>query len=130
MSSHEDMLELALAEIRKTGLRTIRLDNRDLPDAFVIVDEKIIAIEIETDGSPKYSRESEFDEVITVGPVKDYKDHRHNIYLMVLRLRKEGLSYRNIKKYVQDVSGVVLGISTIHDWCRGKSRPRSIFVTR
>lgn len=127
--NHEEALTNAITEIRKTGVRVIRLDNRSIPDAFILVDDKVIAIEVETDGSPKYSRDSEFDEVISICRRKKKSGHLPETYLMVLRLRKKGMSYSKIKDYVKDVAGIILSKSTVHDWCRGKSLPRSIHFT-
>ena len=128
--SHETLLIEAVEVLREKGIRVIRLDTRFLPDAFAIIDNRVVAIEIETDGSPKYSRDSQFDEVITISP-HTLLDHsvRVKTYLLSIRLRKEGKSYREIKRYLKDM-GMHVGISTLHDWFRGKSRPVGIYFSQ
>lgn len=128
--SHEELLRTVLEKLREAGLYVVRLDGREIPDAFIVVNNKPIAIEIEMDGSPKYSRNSQFDGIITIGPMKKYyHDHKPKTYLKVIQLRKEGTSYPKIKEYMETVANVKLSLSTIHDWCRGKSRPRTIHIT-
>jgi len=124
---HEELLINTIDCLTENGLRVIRLDCRSIPDAFVIMDNKVLAIEIETDGSPKYSRTSEFDEIITITPQVDNEGVRTKAYLMAIRLRKEGKTYHQIKDYLHDV-GVHVGVSTLHDWFRGKSLPSEIYI--
>jgi len=128
--THEEMLQLTIDKLSEAGLRVIRLDTRNIPDAFTVVNNKVIAIEIESDGSPKYSRNSEFDEVITISPQKLYKkDHSPELYLYVLQLRKSGKSYKKIQSTVKSEKNIHLGTGTIHNWCRGKQIPRTIKIT-
>lgn len=124
---HEEMLINTIDCLTGSGLRVIRLDCRSIPDAFVIMDNKVVAIEIETDGSPKYSRTSEFDEIITITPQIDSEGIRAKAYLTAIRLRKEGKTYRQIKDYLRDL-GTHVGISTLHDWFRGKALPSEIYI--
>jgi len=128
--THEELLIEAIEVLREKGIRVIRLDTRFLPDAFAIIDDRVVAIEVETDGSPKYSRYSQFDEIITISPHTSL-DHsvRVKTYLLSIRLRKEGKSYREIKSYLKDM-GMHVGISTLHDWFRGKSRPIGIYFSQ
>ena len=127
--THEDILVEALDILSKKGIRVIRLDTRELPDAFAVVDNKVLAIEVQTDGSPKYSKESQFDEIISLTPqIKTY-DARIKAYLLAIRLRKEGKSYRQIKKYLHDC-GVHVGLSTLHGWFRGLSLPPGITLVK
>jgi len=123
---HEKLLIEAIEVLRDKGIRVIRLDKRTIPDAFIIMNNKVIAIEIETDGSPKYSRNSEFDEIISITPRRENEGVRSQAYLTAIRLRKEGKTYHQIKKYLSDI-GVHVGISTLHDWIRGKSIPSEIY---
>jgi Holliday junction resolvase len=125
---HEEILVEALDILREKGIQVIRLDCRAIPDAFAVVDGKVIAIEVETDGSPKYSRHSQFDEVITLTSGLKNNEARVRAYLIAIRLRKEGKTLRTIKNYLKDV-GVHVGISTLHDWFRGKSLPRGLKIT-
>lgn len=127
---HEKMLVSAIKELRNAGLRVVRLNSRTIPDAFILKgDGKIIAVEIETDGSKIHSRSPEFDGVITVSKQKEWKNHKPETYFKVISLRKKCMSYPKIKEYMQKTYGVKLSLSTLHDWCRGKSRPRSIQIT-
>jgi len=129
-NKHEGMLKTAIKELRKAGLRVIRLDSRNVPDAFIMKgDGEVVAVEIETDSSKIHSRIPEFDNVITVSPQKTWSDHKPEIYFKVIELRKKHMSYPKIKEYMQDHYGIKLSLSTLHDWCRGKKRPRSIHVT-
>lgn len=126
---HEKMLVSAIKKLREAGLRVIRLDSRSIPDAFIVKgDGEIIAVEIETDSSKKHSRIPEFDSVIMISKQKEWKDHKPETYFKVISLRKERMSYPKIKEYMQNIYGVKLSLSTLHDWCRGKNRPRSIRV--
>ena len=124
---HEEILVKALNIMREEGIRVIRLDCSTIPDAFAMIDGKVIAIEVETDGSPKYSRHSQFDEVVTLTPGVENEDVRIKAYLTSIRLRKEGKTLNVIKTYLSDI-GVHVGISTLHDWFRGKSLPRGIKI--
>ena len=125
---HEKILCEALEIMMEKGIRVIRLDTRIIPDAFAVIDGKVIAIEVETDNSPKYSRHSQFDEVITLTPQIENEDARVKAYLTSIRLRKEGKTLHYIKDYLRDI-GIHVGISTLHDWLRGKSLPPNIYIT-
>ena len=122
---HEAILVEALDVLSKKGIRVIRLDCRTIPDAFAIVDNKVLAIEVQTDYSPKYSRHSQFDEVITLTPMMENEGARVKAYLTAIRLRKEGKTYHFIKNYLRDI-GVHVGVSTLHDWFRGKTLPKGM----
>ena len=127
---HEKMLVSTIKELRAGGLRVVRLDSRSVPDAFILKgDGEIIAVEIETDSSKIHSRIPEFDGVITISKQKEWKDHKPETYFKVLSLRKEHMSYNRIREYMQNIYGVKLSLATLHAWCRGKQRPRSIRVT-
>lgn len=125
---HEELLIETIDILREKGIRVIRLDKREIPDAFAIIGDRIVSIEVETDGSPKYSRNSQFDEVISICPPRDTDHGRIEAYLCAVRLRKEGKTLQQIKDYIEGL-GVHVGLSTLHDWFRGKSLPRGLYFS-
>jgi len=127
---HDRILRKVIELLREEGYTVVRLDNRNVPDAFYIENGKPIAIEVETDSSRPYSRCPEFEGVLLIKKKRNRHDHEGWVYKKVFELRKEGKSYRQIQKELLDKYGVKLSLSTIHDWLRGKSVPRTIIITR
>lgn len=128
---HNRLLEKVMESVRKEGYTVVRLDNRNIPDAFYINEEgKPIAIEIQTDQSIPYARCPEFFGILLVR--KKYKKFYHNAetYSLVFKLRKEGLTIRQIQAEVKKRIGVHINLSSINDWLRGKSIPNNIVFSR
>jgi len=128
---HNRLLKKVIESVRKEGYTVVRLDNRNIPDAFYIgEDGKIIAIEIQTDQSIPYARCPEFNGILLVR--RKYRKFYHNAdtYSLVFELRKKGLTIRQIQKEVKKRVDVYINISTIDDWLRGKSVPKSIVLRK
>lgn len=130
MSEHEKILQKVIKVVKDEGYTVVRLDNRNIPDAFFIEDGKPVAIEVETDQSKPYARCPEFEGVLLVKGRTNEHDHQGWIYEKVFELRKHGRTIREIKKEMMDLYKVKLSLSTIHDWLRGKSVPRTIVMTK
>lgn len=128
MKEHDQVLEVVLESIKNLGYEVVRLDKRDLPDAFYIENGKPIAIEIATDQSKPYSRCSEFQGMLLVKGKSYVDDHKGQVYAKVFDLRKIGKSFSEIQNEIFKLYAVKLSRSTIHDWLRGKSAPRTIVI--
>jgi len=126
---HEKVLRKVIEVLDKEGYTVVRLDKGCIPDAFYIEDGKPIAIQIEIDQSKPYARCPEFAGVLLVKR-KLRHDHEGWVYAKVFELRKQGKTLRQIRQEMLEKYGVKLSVSTIHDWLRGKSIPRSIVITK
>lgn len=131
--SHEKLLQAGIKEMKKQGFRVIRLDRRKVPDAIAIKDSEVVAIEASTNPTNIWltkrafdKKGSQYDAEIIV--TKKYSDHYHTKeeYEYALKLRKSGNSYREIKRLFESLFGVPVSVSTLHDWCEGKSKPLGI----
>ena len=130
MGEHENILRKVIEVVRKEGYTVVRLDHRNIPDAFYIEDGKPIAIEVETDQSKPYARCPEFEGILLVKGRTNKHDHKGWVYEKVFELRKHGKSMRAIKKEIMEKYNIKLSLATIHDWLRGKTIPRTIVITR
>jgi len=125
---HERLLTKVIDAIKEEGYTVVRLDKREIPDAFYIENGKPVAIEIETDISKPFSRLSEFDKVLLVNKELAKTYHSGQTYKTVLELRKENKSYREIQTEMQNVHGIHIPISLIHSWIKGTKLPKYITV--
>lgn len=51
------------------------------------------------------------------------RELRIRIYEKTLELRQQGLSYRRVRKKIEDLYGVTVGVTTIYNWCKGLHIP-------
>ena len=116
--------------LKDEGHIVVRLDKREIPDAFYIEDGKPIAIEIETDVSKPYSRHSQFESVLLISKKIDGRYHKGQTYTTVLKLRKEGKSYNEIQREMANVHGLHIPVSLIHNWCKGKQKPPTVYLNK
>ena len=128
-TEHEKMLQTAINQMKQQGYRIIRLDHRTIPDAIAINDKEIIAMESETSSSGVWlSRrkleDSQYDAEIIITRPLDAHYFEPKVYYEVLKLLKEGNSYRETKRLVIEKFQLEsLSIATIHNWLRGKCKP-------
>ncbi len=128
-SEHERMLQSAINELIKQGFRVIRLDHRVIPDAIAVKNKEIIAVESETSGtgiwlSRRKLEDSQYDaEIIITRPLEAHY-FEPEVYHEVIRLVKEGNSYRETKRLVTEKFKLKsLSLSTVNKWVKGKSKP-------
>jgi len=129
---HEELLEEVLTEFRKRGLKVISLKRH--PDGLLVIDNKLIGIEV-TSGKhdkpfqrKKRYKNSELDEVIIIGKtaMKEYGLDKYTpaeAYSLALKLRNQGLKYKDIKKIIEGKFSINICVSTICHWCLGHSKP-------
>jgi len=138
ITEHEEILQSAINELRKQGFRIIRLDHRIVPDALAIKDKEVIAVESETTYTGiwltrRKLEDSQYDaEIIVTRPLNAHL-FNPEVYYEVLRLMREGKSYRETKRFVIEKFQLKsLSVATIHNWLKGKSKPvtlRNVFIS-
>ena len=131
MSEHEKMLRKGIEILKKKGFRIIRLDRRIVPDAIAIKDNKIVAIESSTNPTnvwltERKLKDSQYDSTIII--TKPYSKHYHSPeeYFEVFKLRKEGCSYSEIAKIIEEKFHRRIPRSLICDWIKGKKKPLTL----
>ena len=131
-TEHELILDDVITEFRKRGLKVIRLKKK-VPDGILIIDDKIIALEISSSEiagrisrKRKEFKNTDFDNIIIFG--KKNSDYvPPEAYHIALKLRKKGMKYKDIKKIIdEEFPNVKVGIPTICNWCKGNSKPHMI----
>ena len=131
--THEEILQTAINTIKKQGFRVIRLDRRKVPDAIAIKNDEVVAIEANTNPTNVWLTRrayeigtSQYDaELIATKPYSKHY-HAHEEYLLALELRKQGMSYPNMSRVLQEKYGRGFCLSLLHDWCNGNARPLGI----
>jgi len=132
---HEDMLLIAIEKFIETGYRVIRLDKSRIPDAFAIdwENKKVIAIEASTSPVNHYfirkkleEYGSQYDEEVIITDQYSDRYYPKEAYLLALKLRKEGKTYKEIADEIEKVFNKRPAKSTLHDWITGEKAPPSI----
>jgi len=133
MSEHEKMLIKTIRILESEGFRVIRLDRRIIPDAIAIKGKKVTAIEVSTSQTSvsitkrKISGSQYDSELIVTRPYNQHY-HKPEVYFRVLELAKQNkYSYRTIRAMVmKEFNLASLGITTIHEWIKGKKKPLTL----
>lgn len=135
---HEEILIRAIRKLENEGLKIIRLDRRNIPDAVAIdfQNRKIFAIEAETNPTGiwitkrKYERyPQQYDEEIVVAPRKisgRYKSRK--AYELCLELHKSGLSERAIQREIFKRLNEKVSTGQTHNWIAGRSKPITLRI--
>ncbi len=127
---HEEILQKAINELEKNGLRVIRLDSRTVPDAIAIDFEnrKVSAVEASTNPTNiwltkmKYNRVPvQFDEeIIATTVLRHPKQKSYKAYILALELRKQGMTERKIQDEIKKRLDEKVSRGTVHYWISGQ----------
>ena len=135
-TDHETLLLKEMEKFESEGYRIIRLDNNITPDAIAIKDGIIVSIEVDTTKAghnrsvKKYENDGQYDKVIfktgLVGKIiqegKDLTPSRYRAvltkshYNRVLELRREGMTYKQIKSLIKEECDTEISLPTIQKW--------------
>jgi len=127
---HEEILQKAIDEFEKQGLRIIRLDSRSVPDAIVIdfENKKISALEASTNATAiyltrmKYERfPTQFDEqIIATKNLRRPRQKSYKAYILALTLKGQGMTERKIQQEIMKQLNEKVSCGTVHYWVTGQ----------
>ena len=130
---HEQMLQAAIKNMQQQGFRVIRLDKRKVPDAIAFKETEVLAIEADTNPTSVWltrrafeNGTSQYDAEVIV--TKPYSNHYHTKeeYFFALSLRKEGKSYQEMSRLLEEKFGRKFCLSLLYSWCSFKKKPLHI----
>jgi len=120
---HEERLCKAIDKYKNQGFRVIRLDKRTVPDAILIKDNLVFALEIDTESHyaahqsslGKHKNWDEFDEVWISIP--KMKGHTIEEYERALKMHNKGTNLFKISKEMK------IPYSVLWDWVHKQAKP-------
>lgn len=126
-------MQAGIKTLTKEGYRVIRLDRRKVPDAIAVKDSDVIAVEADTSPTSIWLTRKAFDKGVSqydaeIIVTKPYSEHFHARaeYMLALELRKQGMSFRAMKRLLEEKFPRRFSTSILHDWCSGRKKPPGI----